>query len=652
MSSRSVAIMVGLVCLVAGGLLAATGSPGDAFAGPDLVHRVMSAFPMLLAAFGLASLLLGLMDRATAATLAVAGSAALFVGHAVVYGEWLIDDAAISFTYARNFAEGHGLVLYPGEEPLEAYSNPLWVLLLAGGHALGISFVPLAKGLGIATGLGTLLLAWRIARRNLEVSTDLAAFVPLLLALNGVYVMWAISGLENPLLALMIVAAIWAVDEELHRERLPIFGPILCALLATVRPESVLYGGAIGLVAITLTPRKRRLAHSLCWVGLFALPFAAFLGVRYWYFGALVPNTYFAKSGAGMGGNLIAIATGVRYLLGAWVQQGAAIFVIVAVLGLWLRRNGTWLLLAAFAAGVVFVLKAGGDWMGVGRFVAHLTPIWAILAVAGLELVRRKGVPRRAVAVAAAVGLAFYGYVNYQIVENRSEDNMCPYERVATTGRWYGDLAERARIRDPVLATIDLGGTSLHSGMRVLDIAGLGNAEVARAMYEGGYGPEFFATFLAEQRPTFINVHSGWARDSGIPSLRLIDHLYYELDPPQPVQPARYHFVLKRELTATDADPGPGRAVGHGVELLSHRQISTSSGPSLLLLWRATRELAAGRDHVWTASDPNGDVVGKQGLLYGVVPPERVDVDRVHREYMPLSSSHGNLEVRLRTDSR
>ena len=43
---------------------------------------------------------------------------------------WLTDDAFISFRYARNLLEGHGLVFNPGER-VEGYTNFLWVLELA-----------------------------------------------------------------------------------------------------------------------------------------------------------------------------------------------------------------------------------------------------------------------------------------------------------------------------------------------------------------------------------------------------------------------------------------------------------------------------------------------------------------------------------------
>ena len=50
---------------------------------------------------------------------------------------FLTDDAYISFRYARNFAQGHGLVFNVGAPPVEGYTNFLWVVVLGGLARLG-----------------------------------------------------------------------------------------------------------------------------------------------------------------------------------------------------------------------------------------------------------------------------------------------------------------------------------------------------------------------------------------------------------------------------------------------------------------------------------------------------------------------------------
>lgn len=63
---------------------------------------------------------------------------AIFLAHASILGAWIVDDAGISFAYARSLATGHGLVAQAGEPPVEGFTNLLWVILLSGAMRLGL----------------------------------------------------------------------------------------------------------------------------------------------------------------------------------------------------------------------------------------------------------------------------------------------------------------------------------------------------------------------------------------------------------------------------------------------------------------------------------------------------------------------------------
>ncbi len=55
----------------------------------------------------------------------------IFLVFVYLFRDYSIDDAFITFRYAENLVEGHGLVFNPGGKPVEAYSNFLWLLVLA-----------------------------------------------------------------------------------------------------------------------------------------------------------------------------------------------------------------------------------------------------------------------------------------------------------------------------------------------------------------------------------------------------------------------------------------------------------------------------------------------------------------------------------------
>jgi hypothetical protein len=94
------------------------------------------------------------LSRTGAACVGAAGL--VYVAHASLFHSWIVDDAGISFAYARSLATGHGLVAQPGAAPVEGFSNPLWTLLLASCFGLGL-FDPLwtPKLLGLGFVLAT-----------------------------------------------------------------------------------------------------------------------------------------------------------------------------------------------------------------------------------------------------------------------------------------------------------------------------------------------------------------------------------------------------------------------------------------------------------------------------------------------------------------
>ena len=84
----------------------------------------------------------------------------------ITYRLWsyTLDDAFISFRYARNFAEGHGIVFNPGER-VEGYTNFLWVVILAVPFLLHVDPVPFAHTADVLLCVTATVLVYLIGRR-------------------------------------------------------------------------------------------------------------------------------------------------------------------------------------------------------------------------------------------------------------------------------------------------------------------------------------------------------------------------------------------------------------------------------------------------------------------------------------------------------
>ena len=135
---------------------------------------------------------------------------ALTLAHMLQYGACVQDDAFISFRYAANLLDGHGLVYNPGER-VEGYTNFLWTLLLAGAMGLGANPVIASVVGGMASAVA---LAWggaRLAEETLELRWPgllVAAFV----ALDAGVTLEGMQGLETVFYAALLKFGCTAVN--------------------------------------------------------------------------------------------------------------------------------------------------------------------------------------------------------------------------------------------------------------------------------------------------------------------------------------------------------------------------------------------------------------------------------------------------------
>ena len=198
-----------------------------------------------------------------------------------------LDDAYISYRYAKNLTEGNGLVFNP-EERVEGFTNPLTVFLAA-AWLLGLEpsrAYWLVSFSNLAFLLAGAVVYLSLMRRTLgEMSASLAW-----LALGACVPLWAwtASGIETiQVLSLQLLA--WSLSyrrEISFRVLVPVFA--LCVL---VRADGFLIPLAL---TFCFFQQRRAALGSRCLVTLFSLLLLRF-SLSYCYYGDVLPNTYHAK---------------------------------------------------------------------------------------------------------------------------------------------------------------------------------------------------------------------------------------------------------------------------------------------------------------------------------------------------------------------
>src|ERR1700733_9095142 len=149
------------------------------------------------------------------AALLMIGCLIVALGWCVVFFNSTLEDAHITFRYARNLAEGNGFGVWNIDEPpVEGFSSPAWMMLLAGAMRIGLSPFLMAKMLGVASLLAIIVMFFVASRSNQEAAGEIRGEAPvlaaLLLALFLPLGWYADTGMETTFFAALVAGLLLA----------------------------------------------------------------------------------------------------------------------------------------------------------------------------------------------------------------------------------------------------------------------------------------------------------------------------------------------------------------------------------------------------------------------------------------------------------
>ena len=433
-------------------------------------------------------------------------------GLAAFYYNATLEDAHITYRYARHFGEGYGLGAWNKDgDQIEGYTTLLWMILLGALGKFGLSPFLVSKALGWLSHLaivGAFVLAHR--RGGRDGRAEAAGLPPeaLLLAamIAALYLpaaWYAVTGMETAFFTALITLLLLAP--------LIVAGPValtvalagLSTALVLTRPEGLVFGAAINgfwlaLGVVRGGPRFPPLVGGLAT----GLAVAGITLYRLLYFGDLVPNTYYAKATGG----LSHLVWGLDYVLGFLAATAPAILlVLVAVVlhGPRVVRSG--LLVFSVAVLTVFtayVIKVGGDNRAVfpfWRHYLHLLPFWSLLLAAAASLLAGRTWQRWCIA------LLMIAMIDLQIV--RRGQAMLVAEPLRSIERhglltsepanpyfvWLAGLTD-----EETLSAVALGGQwPYHVPGHYIDILGLSDRHIAKFGRYARNGPVDSKTDMA-----------------------------------------------------------------------------------------------------------------------------------------------------------
>lgn len=339
----------------------------------------------------------------------------------------LFDDAMISMRYAKNLAEGAGLVWNPGGTAVEGYTNFLWTLWMALLHWVRIpeSKISLAVMVsGLALLMINAVVVWRLARRLAPEAVGPAAVAVGAVVLCYPLNYWTLRGMEVGLMALCINLSVFDALEQSDRpwSRGPLLRWICLAALPLIRPDGIL---PAMIVAAHLSWTRFRRGHRAASVAILIWPLAVFLGhtlVRWSVYRDVLPNTYYLK--------VLGVALGERVTRGL-VSLGdvvvSSLWVVLILMAAARLNERTRLLFTIVLAQAAYSVWVGGDaweWMGyANRYITVVLPLAIVLAALGVERLSSDGDSRWGACVRSTLGLLLIATAVYTLAapDNRPD---------------------------------------------------------------------------------------------------------------------------------------------------------------------------------------------------------------------------------------
>jgi hypothetical protein len=455
---------------------------------------------------------------------------------------WTNDDAYISYRYAENLRAGKGLAFNPGEK-VEGFSNFLWVIILASFNLLGISSLLASKILSFCLSWLLIFLVFQTAQA-LGLDKLFASLCALTFSFSSSLAYFSMSGLETVFYTLLLLLGVF-INEKYEKEPSKkslflLYSALLAAALT--RPEGFLFfliSSGYHLLKKIIPGKGIRLKNILQIQLLFLFMYAFLILIRYWYYGDLLPNTFYAKPQGTF------VELGFSAFFSNFINalfSGSFLLIPVLFLLVKKRQRTKYLYPLLFCVGQMVFMSYAGDWMAFGRFFMPVMPIVLVLTFVLLDLIRtnlKKSKLKLALKfLSVALLVIFAGLNAFQTGKALLNQDAYPYlvmnsSLLVQMGKWLNQTFPP----ETVLSLRRQGAVPYYSGMKSIDILGLTEKDIARTLYNEKdviKANKINADYILKQRPDVLILFSsesyfdGWMYDKSNPEDRFF-HLGYLL---------------------------------------------------------------------------------------------------------------------------
>jgi arabinofuranosyltransferase len=420
-----------------------------------------------------------------------------------------VDDAYIFLRFAENINDYGAIVWNPGETPVEGYTSFLYLMILTAFNALGFDISLVSGWIGIIFSLLTLLIAWKISNLILPSRSLIGVVTVALIAFSPSFIYWSTSGMDVPFISFLTVLSSFLYLVYLSSNISPYLLGLSFTLFALARPEGI---GYIAFILALECIRSLYLYKKINWSVIFKIivPFlVVYLPYFIWrwqYFGYPLPNTYYAKTGAG----LQQIVEGVKYWWSSLIGSFGINLVLFTVFLSFIKIKYQNKINFTIAFLTLFILTSwgmtmlnGGDHFGHGRFLLPVMPLFLLLVAYGYANLAEKNKRVFWLGIISVMLIAgvWSSDKQYSLIRNKAGDLYYGRQQTLPTANpekfeVYDQYVPAFKIMgqklsqidsDATIAVIPIGAIGYYSKTTVVDMLGIVNPVIAHQPFDPIY---------------------------------------------------------------------------------------------------------------------------------------------------------------------
>lgn len=349
------------------------------------------------------------------------------------------------------------------------------ILLLA--EPLKVDVITFARVMGALFSMGTLTVLMLIAEKIFQsIKIDQSGykilglvFAVVMMAIEPSFSIWSAAGLETSLHTFLVLLFVYLV----------IIGAGPKALgLSLFLAFAARHEAALLALLIPIRFAGRDFFKNVFISGVVSgVLVSVLLYLRFWYYGEILPNTYYAKTGGGVE----LISRGFNYYLEHLADSAWYVIIPLVLFGLWTYRSNSQVRIVVIAYLLLLspCILVGGDGLGMFRFLISSMGLLFVIASLGLQALIEQ-LKFRGIVIAGGLFL-FVGINVWDIGAERKFGDI-QYQKHVEIPNWkaVGEWLKKTTKPETLIAAVPIGALGYYSERPVLDMVGLVDKHIAR----------------------------------------------------------------------------------------------------------------------------------------------------------------------------